>query len=814
MCALSAHAHGRVKRVEPGKVPELSADEGLVALVIDTTSTLRDVRFRKDGKLFEAATIKNVNPGATPLLYIVPAGTYEWSRATTFFNLWYEFKDSPETKFKVEPGVLNYPGDMLMRGAYTSSATFQFSNRSLQLLDWLEEFHPDVVAKYGFQYQGHYPDPFPQFYREAKAAVGKPFDQLGFARDPPASGALPIGIRDLWRASMIEDADLNPAGDLMVKLLNKSDGWHFELVEVATGHVTPLMVGCCPVESMQWAGNDVFVVISRKKGATALYVDVFRMKQGESGRREFDHFGMSRPGVYAQVLPEDPDHILFASRGDMNRLMVHRVSIHNRAALSRFQPMYGTRINYGVKDDRYWWADGRGRLRLAVAQSGEETVLVYGLGQDFREILRFGLNQPFDPLLLSYEGELIYGLSDEGRDQRDLVAFDPVQKKIVSTLFSKPGVDVVAPIVDDARRPIGAVYYRQGHLVSEYFDEQGAATTRMLHELFPGKNVAGYDRAKSGDILAWVDSSRDPGGLYHVDASDRRAQKIDSMMPWLKDVEFSETELLSVRAPDDFVIEAYLTRPRVTGKRPLVVLSHGGPVGVRDERGFDPEVQLLAAMGYAVLQVNFRGSDGYGTRFRESGRRAHGTLIEDDIDTVLRQVVEDPGIDESRMCAIGTSYGGYSALVSTLRWPGRFKCAVSISGVTDWMLFFTASDGGNSARGRATLEHYIGDPNRDREALMRNSPIYRYRELKTPLMFVHGAEDMRVDFEHMRRMVRMLNIAGVRPVAVTLEEDGHGYESLDSVEKAWSGIAGFLRKHLDAAPAKSAEKPTRPAPGT
>jgi dienelactone hydrolase len=793
--------------VKPGNVPELKPDEGLMVIVIDTTSSLRDVRFRKDGRLFDSATIAGVQPGATPRLYVVPSGTYEWSRVTTYFRLWYDFKGSPDAKFRVAPGVLNYPGDMLMRGAYTNAATFQFSNRSLQVMDWLEEVHPQVFAKYQFEYRGHYPDPFPSFYRSAQAQTGKPFSQLGYALEPPPAGKLPVSIRDLWRIDLIDNADMNPRGDMLIKVLNKADGTHFELVELPGGKTTSLMIGCCPIESMQWAGNDVFVVTSRESGATILHVDVFRFGLDAKGQRTFEQFGMSRAGVYAQALPEDPNHILFASRGEMNRLMVHRVSIRSRAAMQRFQPMHGTRINSGVKDDKFWLADGHGRLRLAIAQNGEDAVLMHGQGSAFAEILRYGLKQPFQPMLLSYEGDMIYGLSDDGREQRDLVAFDPYQKKIVSTLFSKPGVDIVAPIVDETRRPIGAIYYQGGHLVSEYFEEN-SQSTKALRELFPGETVAAYDRAENGDLLVWVESSRRPGALYHVDIAKKQTRMVELAKPWLKDIEFSDTELLSVPGPDGVPIEAYLTRPRAAGKRPLVVLSHGGPVGVRDERGFNPEVQFLASLGYAVLQVNFRGSDGYGTKFRESGRRAHGTLIEDDIDAVLHTVLADRGIDDTRVCAIGSSYGGYSAIVSTIRWPSRFKCAVSISGVTDWMLFFTASDGGNSARGREALEHYIGDPRTQAESLMRNSPIYRFREIKTPLLLIHGAEDTRVDYEHMRRLARMMNIAGVRPAAVTLEDEGHGFERLDNVEKAWSGIAGFLRRHLGDAKGAS---PTVPA---
>jgi dipeptidyl aminopeptidase/acylaminoacyl peptidase len=256
------------------------------------------------------------------------------------------------------------------------------------------------------------------------------------------------------------------------------------------------------------------------------------------------------------------------------------------------------------------------------------------------------------------------------------------------------------------------------------------------------------------------------------------------------------SQLVRVKSTDGLPIEAYLTMPPVAGKRPLVVLPHGGPVGVADRMLFDPEVQFLASLGYAVLQVNFRGSDGYGKAFREAGYHTHGTLIEDDIDTALTEVLAHYPLDPQRMCVMGSSYGGYSALVSTVRWPQRFRCAVSISGVSDRVLFFTASDGGNSAKGRQDLERVIGNPNTELDRMLATSPLYRYREMQVPVMLVHGGEDMRVDYEHSRRLVRMLNMAGHKPVMLSFDKEGHGLTDIDDIDKAYSGIAGFLQQYL------------------
>jgi dipeptidyl aminopeptidase/acylaminoacyl peptidase len=295
-----------------------------------------------------------------------------------------------------------------------------------------------------------------------------------------------------------------------------------------------------------------------------------------------------------------------------------------------------------------------------------------------------------------------------------------------------------------------------------------------------------------------VDSSEHPPALYHMDVDARRASLLTDSRPDLAGFSFAPAHVLAVTGSGGLPLEAYLTLPPGTGKRPLVVMPHGGPIGVADRLHFDPEVQFLASLGYAVLQVNFRGSDGYGKAFREAGHRSQGGLIEDDIDAAIKVALAAHPLDPERMCALGGSYGGYSAMVSSLRWPGRFRCVVSMFGVSDRALFFTASDSGRNAKVRKQMERVIGDPNTDMANMQATSPLYLYRELQVPLMLVHGREDVRVDFEHTRRLVRMLNHAGRPPVLMAFADEGHGLDDIDNIDTAWSGIAGFLGEHLGA----------------
>ena len=808
LACVAGVAEARVKLVKPGQVPTLDPDEGLLVVAYEVSSSMRLMRFRKDGERFPDASITQMHPGDAPRLYIVPAGEYAWEHAATFFNISYDLSDDASRRFTVKPGIINYPGHFLMRDTYTRTATFMMFNRGLRALDWLEKTHPKVKRALPFAYTGRYHDPFPDWYAGLQASTGRSGEALAATRAAPAPGPLPIDIASLWRMPAILSADLNGRGDLMVVLRDGDTAYHLDVMDVTTGQRTALLSTPRAFETMAWAGDDVFIAISRTSARQAAFIDVFRFRRRDSGSLTFDHVKRDIVAIWAEPLRHEPNYLLLGTISPQGDLQVHRVDISKQAALDAFKPEAGTRLNHGVPGDRTWFADGSGNLRLAIGDAvGTEDgqALFHGRGGEFREVMRFDDADSFSPLALTPDGERVIAMTDAGREQRDLVVFDPATGKVTETLFSRPGVDVSSAILDDVDgRVIGAVYYALGHPVHHYFDPAAARTAERVAQRYPGRVVAGLDRARNGDMVFSIESVSDPGGVYRYDAATDSVTLVEAARPWLQGKVFRDAEVLQVKAADGFMLEAYLTRPAQPGRRPLVVLAHGGPIGVRDVRGFDPEVQLMAAMGYAVLQVNFRGSDGFGTRFRQSGLGNYGAGIEDDIDMVLRQVMQDPAIDASRMCAVGTSYGGYSALVSAIRWPERFRCAVSVAGVSDRFLFFTASDSSQSAAVRRFMEQAMGRPDADADTLRDRSPLYRHADLRTPVMLVHGTDDLRVDYEHSLRLVRALNASGMPPVLVTLKRGGHGVSDVKEAEAAWGGIAGFLRQHLEggaAAPA-------------
>lgn len=805
LCLLFAlPAQAIMRKVEPGEIPKLDADEALLLIGVDTDVDIGSVRIVRNGVNFDTRSMRSLDKGRNAQLFAVPVGKYRWSSITlgalSTGGRRFDVRKDENYEFEVRPGRINYPGDMIYRGAKVWWGKLHFANRGLRAMDWLQAQHPALYRDYAFEYTGHYPDPFPAFYREAVAA-GQQIEARTAPTPPP--GSLPIPIQDLWRPGQLQMIELNPAGDLIAEVVTfkREKKWHWaiNLIDLKTEKIVRLYDSPKKVSRLDWAaGRSLVMSVGGDHEPDALIVA--NMTDTADGR-EYETAMVPRIGLLLQVLRDQPGHILFESVSSNGELQVHRIDIRRQTALKNFSFPSGDRLNKGVRKDLHWYADARGRLRMAIALNKEgERVLMHGLDGEFKQVMNFSDDNDFRPVALSADGDLIYGTTDKDRDQRDLVEFDPATAKITRTLFTRPGVDVEDPLFDGSGKLIGASYYSDGLLVSDYFEKNDASIAKRLRTAFPDMSVSILQRdATAQHFLIAVGGSDQPTNVYLFDRSASRVKLVSETKPWLAERKFAPSRTIRAKSGDGLEIEAYLTLPvagKDVGRPPLVVFPHGGPIGVRDSRFFDPEVQFLASLGYAVLQVNFRGSEGFGTAFRKAGERSYGSAIEDDIDAALTAALAQYPLDGTRMCAMGASYGGYSAMVSAIRWPGRFRCAISISGISDRALFFTASDAGRSKEGRETLERMIGDPKTEMDEMRRYSPLYRYAELDLPVMLVHGGEDLRVDYEHTRRLLRMLNLAGRPPVLVELEDEGHSIGGDDSRKLVWDGVAGFLRAHL------------------
>ncbi len=797
---LAGSAQAALRAIAPGERVALAANEGLLLIAIDSDGSLARAELRDSG-LRRSQVFEEPATGRSHRLFAATAGDYRWREA--------QLHDEPrialdpkQFDFSVKAGVVTYAGDLVVRRDRSDPERVVLANHGLGALDWLAAEHPLVSRGVDFVYAGSAPDPFVPLYRSQRDLQAAQAQRKTEPPPLPSSGTLPFDIATLWQPPRVTQARINPAGTIAA--LQDDDLWAVEFFDLRSGKKIATSHSAEPLVSMAWADDDTLATTAGESGEPQR-VQLLSVLQIGGGEFAVDSVEVPRRGFVIDTLPDDDDHLLFAtpSRG---QLLVHRMDISDQRAVDRFRPRLATRLNRGAADDVAWYTDGAGNLRLAMVRRPDGYVLVAARNGQYDEVLSLTGKDAFDPYGASFDASELYGVTERDRAQRELVVFDVASRKVTKTLFAKAGVDVEAPIFDAQRNPIGVTYYERGRLQSEYFAPTDRRRFQQLRQAFADSTVSVLDRSADGrQLVVSVDAPDRPAQLFHFDTASGKSTWLADSLPDLAGRRFLPSQTVSLRSRDGLPIEAFLTLPDAAAKSALVVLPHGGPIGIADRQRFEHEVQFLAALGYAVLRVNFRGSDGYGKAFREAGYRNYGTGIEDDIDAAIEHVLARFPIDGERMCVVGSSYGGFSALVAAARWPERFRCAVSIAGIADLGLMFTASDAGRSERGREVLERIIGDPHAQQQPLRDTSPLYLASAIRAPVMLAHGREDARVDFEHFARMQRMLTLAGNPPTTLAFDDEGHGVDHSENLVALWSGIAGFLRQHL--APVSIASAP-------
>src|SRR5690606_304164 len=368
-----------------------------------------------------------LDEGVTTRLYLLPAGRYRWGTVRGG-GLRYELsKDEDAYAFTVEPGVINYPGHLVYRELSERRVLVNVANRGLLAMDWLRQAHPRLAQRYALEYRGHYPDPFPAFHREHGAGTAATADGRPAPRLP---GPLPLPVEVLWKPGAVELVDLNPGGDLVAVVERDGEGdqarWLLRLVDLRREQSTPLFTLPVEVRRIDWS-SDRSLLLSCVDDSRLDALMVVHLRE-ESGGWTFDRLNFPYRGRLIDALEDDPEHVLFASTyvgTSRVGMQVHRVPISSQRALNRFRFSRDAALDRSVADGRELFADGAGELRAAIAHRDDHHARRLGRAGQFNEVMVLDDADPFATIALSADGNLIYGSSEDEREQRDLVELDP-----------------------------------------------------------------------------------------------------------------------------------------------------------------------------------------------------------------------------------------------------------------------------------------------------------------------------------------------------------------------------------------------------
>jgi dipeptidyl aminopeptidase/acylaminoacyl peptidase len=506
----------------------------------------------------------------------------------------------------------------------------------------------------------------------------------------------------------------------------------------------------------------------------------------EERRRMRQNFDLGR---IIDMLPAEPNHILMTSRENDGVLGLHKVDVRDGGA---------QRIERGQSGTYAWHTQaGIPVLRLDInARGNMETVYGRAPGEQEWRLLR--RNWVVDSPDFSWVAEtdrpgiVLVTARQEGEDVESLRELDLASLSFGPPIQSREGRDILRGLTDSAGRHIGAAFY--GDRLEYVFVEEGMAVHhRALDRFFEGScdvHLLAVD-AQRNRFLAYADGPREPGSWWLYDRSARAITNVG----WRRDFDperLGEAETLKVPTRDGAQIEAYLTAPVNKTPGPLIALVHGGPE-VRDERGWDRQAQVLAAQGWWVLQPNFRGSGGYGRAFAEQGWRRWGDRMQQDVEDAVAHAVSARGLDGGRVGIMGTSYGGYAALMGAVLRPDLYKAAVGICGVydlPDMMDWVRRNDDTADGLGYRFWTQRIGDPSSEGARLEAASPRRRASDVACPVFLVHGADDGVVPVIQSQRMRDALRSA--RKSVEYVEIAGYGHADWDDDQEL-----ALMRRYID-----------------
>ncbi len=331
----------------------------------------------------------------------------------------------------------------------------------------------------------------------------------------------------------------------------------------------------------------------------------------------------------------------------------------------------------------------------------------------------------------------------------------------------------------------------------EFFDPESkyAKLYRKLERAFQGQDIAITSvTADESLALVFVYSDRNPGDFYLFDTNSNKASYLLSRGQWIDPERTAQTRPVQFAARDGKTLHGFLTAPvgAEAKNAPMILYVHGGPFGIHDEWGYDSDVQMLAAHGYAVLQVNFRGSGNHGRAFEEAGRRQWGGTMQDDLTDATRWAIQQGIADPQRICIYGASYGAYASLMGVAKEPTLYRCAAGYVGVYDLPTMHTDGDIKETGSGKNYVAEWIGSP----DDIAKVSPNRLADRIKVPVLLAAGGEDERAPIQHTQMMEKALRAAGVPVEAYYYPTEGHGFYKVENERDYYGKLLAFFQKQL------------------
>ncbi|MEP4889031.1 MAG: prolyl oligopeptidase family serine peptidase [Aliiglaciecola sp.] len=586
--------------------------------------------------------------------------------------------------------------------------------------------------------------------------------------------AVPIPAEKLFNEPAVKLPDLSPDGQYASFLANHSGTSYLSLLDLETKELEGILIldNDQTLTDYNWLDANTLLVSVIINGQNRLVVTY---REANSNNGKWQNVLLDQRGYLVSRLPDDNSKILIA------------VQTYNSNTYSELYklPIQGLiQGDFDAKhlisglppEQRYFAYDSQiDRLILMGVDTDSENLLIAIRTLEKPQLLRsFNIDvENIDFLPVGFLSETTLAvLSNKDSNTQSLFEFDLITQSFGKQLYSHNKYDLVRADVSPFSGEVNSVSFNDhGRLRTEYFNQQDANNSVILRQQFPDNQyITAAKNDVTGQSILFIFDSDKPGSYYLFDHKAQKAELLLATFPALEQYDTVKNQLLNVTSEDGTEIEAFLTLAKKPNLKTLLVMPHGGPVGVREVDAFSPEVQYFVSRGFSVLRVNFRGSSGYGKEFLEAGVGELGKLIETDITVAVDKVLKENDFEHT--CAMGSSYGGYSSVILAMNQPDRYECVVGAFGVYDLPLLFNSSNWAVLEEEQIRWENVVGEQS---DELLDVSPVYMAEKLKAPTLLIGGVQDKIASVEQTRRMEYVLRRLNKPVQSLYYKNEGHGH---------------------------------------
>lgn len=608
-------------------------------------------------------------------------------------------------------------------------------------------------------------------------------------------------------------AKISPNGDRLAVTMRSQDRVFLNILSLPDLKTVGTfgLYGDREIEDVYWSSNDrlLFGLSYREGKGEAKVVTGDMMAVNVDGSDVATLLGRDQKNVLIVDLNyRDWEMVDLLDDDDTNVL----VSIYERSPLPylyRLNTKTGKKTRLLQSRHRYgeFVSDRAGKVRFQIGSERDgEYVLMYRESEDAQwvESGRYSMvgsdDGGFGPVAFAADNKRIYFADTRGAATSGLYLVDPQRASDPQPLFRNDVYDFGGLLPSRTPGvPIG-VWWQGERTEWKYFEPHhpDVPLFESIRRAFAGRDVSIVNFSKDHSKVAlYVESDVEPGSYLVIDLNSGKALTRFPTRSWIKPSEMSPMQPITLKARDGVELHGYLTQPKnrpTDAKKKMVVSVHGGPFGVRDEWGFDPEIQWLAANGFTVLQINFRGSEGYGPRFAGLGIGEWGGRMQDDVTDATKWAIENGYADKSAICIYGASYGGYSAMMGLVREPDLYRCGIGYVGLYDLEAWQRASLASDTAEGRAYQAAVVG---KNPAELRKISPAFRAAEIKAPVLLVHAGNDRRAPVDQFDHMRDALAKSGKRVQTLFKSNEDHGFISEANIAEFYVKLVEFMNVSIE-----------------